>query len=198
MLRDAAVGTWHNRRRNTWRGVDFSAADFRIGPSWSALYEDCDFTLAKLVKTQFEQCSLVRCRFSGPLSRVLFDGRDIPDRPAPPPMQDVDFSDAVFNQVEFRGCDLSGITLPRDPEVRLVRHYRCVLEHALAGLGADTSVEARMLRAEFENSLLGRRGADADSVFNRRDYANDGEDLAALADRVIRQADALCSPGNNT
>ena len=29
-LRQAAVGTWHNGRRNAWRRADFSNADFRV------------------------------------------------------------------------------------------------------------------------------------------------------------------------
>src|ERR1051326_7559017 len=66
-LRDAAVGTWHEGRRNTWRQTDFSASDFRVAVSWMASYVECDFSSAKLAKVKFEQCALARCRFAGPL-----------------------------------------------------------------------------------------------------------------------------------
>jgi hypothetical protein len=33
-LREAAVGTWDEGRRNAWRRVDFTGADFRVGVSW--------------------------------------------------------------------------------------------------------------------------------------------------------------------
>lgn len=143
--------------------------------SSAALYEDCDFTLAKLAKVKFEQCSLVRCRFSGPLREVLFDGRGIGGRPAPQPMEDVDFSEALFDQVEFMGSDLSRVTIPADADVRLIRRYRCVVEHALSALEGNQSLTARMLRGEFENRLRMMRagqGEEEDNVFNRRDYAS--------------------------
>jgi uncharacterized protein YjbI with pentapeptide repeats len=105
-LRESAVGTWHEGHRNSWRRADFSGADFRVGVSWEAVYEDCDFSGAKLAKVKFEQCTLARCRFSGELREVVFDGRDLTDRPAPPEMDKVDFSEATFRHVEFLGFDL--------------------------------------------------------------------------------------------
>jgi uncharacterized protein YjbI with pentapeptide repeats len=192
-LRGAAVGTWHEGRRNEWRHVDFSGADFRVRVSQAALYEVCDFTAANLTKVKFEQCSLVRCRFSGAMREVVFDGRELDERPAPSPLLDVDFADAVFDQVEFMGFGLDRVIVPKDPDVRLIRNYRCVVEHALATLKGDESLPARMLRGEFQNRLRMMRAAEEDNVFNRRDYVmSGGEVLAALALDIFGRAEADC------
>jgi uncharacterized protein YjbI with pentapeptide repeats len=193
-LREAAVGTWHNGRRNVWQRVDFSNADFRVISISAARYEDCDFSGAKLAKVKFGQCALTRCRFSGVLRETVFDGRELSDVPAPPPAEDVDFSDAVFEEVEFMGFDFSRVILPRDPNVRLVRRYRCVAERVLAAVQSDDSPAARIIRAEFAHRLKMMRGSgDEYNVFNRRDYVTaDGDELADLADRLISQAEAAC------
>lgn len=192
-LREAAVGTWHEGRRNVWRRVDFSGSDFRIGVSHEAVYEDCDFSGAKLDKVEFGQCAFSRCHFAGELKQVVFDGRDLTDRPAPPPMEAVDFSDAYFNQVEFKGFDLEAVVLPKDADVRLVRHARCVAREGLEMISDDTSADARVLRALLERRLRGP-GTEQDSeVFNRRDYLDfGGPGLVALAEDIFRRAAAAC------
>jgi hypothetical protein len=50
-------------------------------------------------------------------------------------MQDVDFSQAIFTDVEFIGFDLDKVTLPEDPDIRLVRNYKCVAEFGLRAPG---------------------------------------------------------------
>lgn len=105
-LRESAVGTWDRERRNVWRRVNFSGSDFRVGVSQEAVYEDCDFLDAQLENVEFGQCAFARCRFAGELKQVVFDGRNLNDRPAPPQMEAVDFSDAFFRHVEFMGFDL--------------------------------------------------------------------------------------------
>lgn len=192
-LREAAVGTWHEGRRNSWRRTDFSGSDFRVGVSRAAAYEDCNFAGAKLTKVTYGQCSFVRCRFAGSLREVVFDGRELTDRPAPVPLEDVDFSDAVFEQVEFMGFDLERVTLPKDPDLKLLRRYRCVLERGLEALSGNETKPARMLRGEFENRLRMIRSDNEAKVFNRRDYlASGGEDLAILAENVFSRAEADC------
>jgi uncharacterized protein YjbI with pentapeptide repeats len=195
-LREAAVGTWHDGRRNSWRRVDFRRADFRVVAPVGAVFEDCDFSGSRLAKTRFEQCVITRCRFASALTEVVFDGRQLEGRPAPAKL-DADFTGALFDQVEFMGSDLSNVTLPQDPDLRLIRRYRCVIERALASLDGDGSLSARMLRDEFTYRLKTMRGTEAESnVFNRRDYAaSGGDELAGLADRVLTVAEDGCKPG---
>jgi uncharacterized protein YjbI with pentapeptide repeats len=192
-LRDAAVGTWHDNRRNSWRRIDFSRTDFRVGACWEAEFEDCDFSGAKIVGVDFSQCARVRCRFAGSLSRVLFDGRDIPGRPAPPPMSEVDFAAAEFRDVEFRGFELGDVTLPPEPGVRLYRRARCVARRGIRLLDGDNTKPAQMLRAVLEDCLRGP-GSDRDSfVFVRRDYlGGGGAELVTLAEGILSRAESEC------
>jgi uncharacterized protein YjbI with pentapeptide repeats len=193
-LRDAAVGTWHEGRRNKWRRVDFSRADFRVGTCWEAVYEDCDFSDAKIKGINFSQCAFTRCRFAGAIREVLFDGRDLsPERPAPPQMSKVDFRSAVFRDVDFRGFDMKDVTLPDDPDVRLLRRARCVARRGIQMLDGDDRISARMLRADLENRLRGPGGDQEASVFNRRDYEQSGgTDLVALAEDILGRAESAC------
>ncbi|HSR84161.1 MAG TPA: pentapeptide repeat-containing protein [Streptosporangiaceae bacterium] len=192
-LRGSAIGTWHEGRRNEWRQVNFSGADFRVGVSEQALYEDCDFAGAKITGVQFSQCAFDRCRFAGLMSSVLFDGRDLPDRPAPPQMCKVDFLAAVFQEVEFRGFDLEDVRLPNDPDVRLYRRGRCVAMRGIQLLDGDESKLARGLKAVLANRLRGPGDKREADVFNRRDYmAWGGEDLARLAESIMDRAEADC------
>jgi uncharacterized protein YjbI with pentapeptide repeats len=193
-LRGAAVGTWHDGLRNEWRRIDFVGADFRVGVTRSAAYEDCDFSGAKVVSVDFSQCSFSRCRFAGPISKVLFEGSDLsPERPAPPQMIAVDFSDAVFRDVYFRGFDLEDVIMPMDPDVRVYRRARCVARWGVSMLGNDDSQSARMLRAVFKNRLRGPGDEREASIFNRRDFLTvGGQELVELADDILDQAEAEC------
>jgi uncharacterized protein YjbI with pentapeptide repeats len=157
------------------------------------LYEDCNFSAARLAGVGFEQCALVRCRFSGPVENVVFDGRKLPDRATPLPLVDVDFAEARLDQVEFRGYRLDRVTIPTDPDIRLIRNYRCVVEHAVGLLEGDDSRPGRMLRAEFQNAMRMMRG-EQDNLFNARDYRADGEDVETLVTSVLARAEAQCPP----
>lgn len=193
-LRGAAVGTWHNGLRNEWRRIDFSGADFRVGVTRSAAYEDCDFSGAKIVGVEFSQCTFTRCRFTGAISKVLFDGRDLsPERPAPPQMRAVEFLDAMFRDVDFRGFDLEDVVMPMDPDVRVYRRARCVARRGVSMLDNDETKPARILRAVFNNRLRGPGDEREASIFNRRDFlAIGGQELVMLADDVLNRAEAEC------
>jgi uncharacterized protein YjbI with pentapeptide repeats len=194
-LRDAALGTWHESRRNTWRNINFTRADFRVIAPLEAVFEDCDFSAARINGVTFSQCAFTRCRFAGSMKNVLFDGRNLPpDKPAPPPMREVDFAAAIFHDVDFRGFDLEDVTLPDDPEVRLVRRARCVATKGMHILRADEGISARMLKADLQNRLAGPGDDHEAFVFNRRDYEQPGNtDLAALAEEVLSQAESQCA-----
>src|SRR6266702_8193106 len=89
--------------------------------------------------------------------------RDLsPERPASPPMDDVDFSAAVFHGVEFRGFDLERVILPADPDVRVLRQARCVAAKGIELLDGDERIPARMLQAILQNRLRGP-GDDKDA-----------------------------------
>ena len=49
------------------------------------------------------------------LEDVLFDCRDLPGRPEAQVLVNLDFSDATFDDVEFRGCRFENLQLPQTP-----------------------------------------------------------------------------------
>jgi uncharacterized protein YjbI with pentapeptide repeats len=191
-LRQSALGNWHAQRGNAWQRVDFTRADVRGAVLTSSLFEDCKFDRTKLDGVSFDQCALRRCRFQGTLRRVTFDGRPLPDRAPPQPLQDVDFSDARFEDVEFRGLRIDHVTLPDDPDLYVVRNFRDVSLRALTLLGDGADVGSRMLRAEIENSLKMMRTTHEDAVLNRRDYVRSGGD--ELADQAFELYRAAALP----
>ena len=188
-LRDGALGTWHEGRANTWRDVSFDGADARGALFMGGRLIDCTFNRTRLSGAEFLQTALHGCVFSGPLHKVLFDGREVPGRPRPEPLRDCDFSAAAFDEVEFRGCRFTGGTMPADPDVHLVHYYPAVAQRALELASAGSGVEARMLAAELTNALRLPGSDDSVSVFNRRDYlASGGESLADFAEAILMEA----------
>ncbi|MFJ9003532.1 pentapeptide repeat-containing protein [Streptomyces canus] len=185
-LKDAALGTWDRGRRNTWRRTSFAGADLRGAVAIGAAFEECDFRRARLDGLHFEQCALDDCVFGGRMREVVFDGRPLPDRPAPRPLSRVDFSGAEFKDVEFWGCRAEEVRLPDG--IHLVPGYRPAARRALEQLAGDQSREARMLAAELTEALRGPGDDVAAGLFNRQDYvAAGGEALAGLAERLLLQ-----------
>jgi uncharacterized protein YjbI with pentapeptide repeats len=128
-FRNAALGPWSGGKGNEFTGVDFTQADFRGAPRMTALYEDCDFSSAKLDKMEFQRCGLVRCRFSGPLNEVIFDARVFPgDEQQPNYCIDVDMSGVVIHLTEFLGFNLAAVKLPDEPGLRVIENFPCVLK----------------------------------------------------------------------
>lgn len=191
-MQQGALGTWHEGRRNEWLYVNLRAADLRHAHARGALFEDCDFSRAELEHFVFMECTLRRTRFAGLLSNVLLDGRPLSDAPAPS-MTDVDLSEARLSEVEFMGWpSLSGVILPDDPDVWLVRRFRCVAERGRELLAGDTSIEARQILGILESRLKAMRTEDEENIFNRRDWATGDGLLLALAESTISRAAAEC------
>ena len=213
--RGAAIGTWHEGRRNTFRHVDFRGADLRVGAAQAARFEACDFSGATIASVRFEQCSFVDCTFAGPISAVLFDGRLLPGRMAPTVFDGSTFRDAQLTEVDLIGIDLTNVTPPDDPDVMVVTDMPCVARHALAALGppghggaaqasapsGDTSLAAAVMRQEWEHRLAmvaagAPSGQRDDCFFNRRDYVDPAcADLVDFAETSIRRAQTMCTDG---
>jgi len=184
-LRDAALGTWQEERTNAWRDVTFDRADLRGALALGCVLEHCSFLASRLKDIQFLQATISHCRFSGSLQDLLFDGREIAGKPKPGVFADVDFSEATFQNVEFRGCRFDDVKLPSG--VYAIATFPRVARHVLELLGEqDESVEARMLRAELNLSLKLPGSDDSVGVFNRADYvASGGHRLADLAETLF-------------
>jgi len=192
-LRGSVLGAWSAGKGNQFTNVDFVKADFRNSNRFTAVYTDCDFSGAKLDQAEFRRCGLLRCRFAGVLNEVVFDGRAYhPEEREPNFCEDVDMTGTVLRLVEFRGIDLSSVKLPAEPGLRVINNYPCVLKSAATALQDRDDETGRVLRA-----LLTKPGHELGhplGLFNRSDFVLlGGEELATLADSVIRQAEQDCS-----
>lgn len=186
-LRGAAIGTWENGRRNVWRNVAFDDANLQDALVLGSLLEGCSFQATALKGTDFDQVTMRGCKFTGPLKNMIFDGRELPRKPPPGWYTDVDFSNASFNDVEFRGCHFERVTLPDG--VYAIPNFPNVERQALKLLREIDTVEASMLRAEFEMVLKWPGRDDSVGVFNRHEYViSGGEPLADLAESVLMEA----------
>lgn len=196
ILRDAAVGTWVDDAGNTWQDVDFSRTDFRVGASLGARYVGCDFSDADLSGVRFDHCAFERCTFAGHLRNVRFDGRGVDAQPPQPVSRRLDFRNARFDEVEFIGFDLTGVAMPADPDLRVVRHYQRTLMRAIDLLAHQDTSPARMLDGILGNRLrhmeVGASMAETGLVNLRDLRAIGGPAVAALADEVLRRAEVTC------
>ncbi len=191
-MRSAVLGAWHEGKGNTFNRVDFRRADLREIVCPAATFVDCDFSNARLANVDFQSTSFVRCRFAGLLREVIFYARGFnTGKPNPNPMEDVDFSQAELRMVEFRGLDLDQVALPEDENHLVLRHYRCVLEHALEGLRDDT--KWRGLRAIFENAHRWAGPRQEVGVFNQLDFIEMANaDEAGFAADLLRRCEEEC------
>ena len=189
-LRRSQVGAWYEGAGNEFHHVDFSWADLRSISSTAATFVDCDFSNAKLANIDFGSSSFTRCRFAGLLREVIFHG----SREAVPlenPMEDIDFTGARFNWVEFRRLNLDSVKLPTSPEHLVVHHYRCVLERAIAELGDDPAIRARVFLALLQRRLKWAGPQQDVGVFSSLDFEEPGE--AEFAFDLLRDIEASCT-----
>lgn len=194
-LRDAAIGTGTRAGSVAWRDVSFDLADMRGVLAKGALIERCTFRGSKLSNSEFLQSTLRDCVFAGTLRDVLFDCREVDSRPTPGVLVNLDFSQSTFEDVEFRGAHFEGLKLPSVAGIYVIPAFPQVARRALELLDGNTSMGARMLRAQFANSLKLPGSADSVDIFNRRDYlASGGESLADLAETVFMEAIADVTP----
>jgi uncharacterized protein YjbI with pentapeptide repeats len=153
-LRRSLLGTYPEGGRVKWQRVGFNDADMRRASAYGAIFEDCDFSNARLDEVNFHQRDFVRCRFAGVMEEVLFDGRRLPDHAVASEMKAVDFQGAHFISVDFRGYSLQGVALPRDPDVFSIRRFPCVARRVINALSTDKSETARIVRGMLENALV--------------------------------------------
>jgi uncharacterized protein YjbI with pentapeptide repeats len=189
-LRDSALGPWWNGRGNVYECVNFSRADLRRISCLAATFIDCDFTDAKLEKIDFQSSSFIGVTFAGKLREVIFwDHGFRTGKPDPNPMQEVDFTNAQLEGVEFRRLNLESVRFPRSADHLVVHNYRCVIERALEILRNDDSRIGRVLRATFEIHKKWIGPQQNIGMFAMADFDEPGESefAAALLSRLDRE-----------
>jgi uncharacterized protein YjbI with pentapeptide repeats len=181
-LRRSTLGEWAGGA-NTFTGIDFTSARLTYSTTSAATYVDCDFSFANLQRINFWQSSLIRCKFAGPLKDVVFDGRLLGEaKPEANPMREIDMSDAILSECEFRGLDLASVTLPDDPSLMLIKDSD-VVARAMRALStsSDPRVPVAILMLEHAAELLSFGGV---ALLNGHDF----EDAADVVEGALRAA----------
>jgi len=196
-MRGSMLGSYPEGGRIVWENVNFIGADLRDVSAYGAIFRGCNFSRARLEKAIFNQCDFSNCRFAGRVEEVVFDGRKLPGQAPCREMELVDFTEATFANVEFRGYSLNAVQLPRDPDVLLIRRLPCVARRVTEMLATDRSTAARIVHGVLTNSLRSPvEHPDESWVFNRRDWQEwGGDETRELAERAMRQAEADCLQG---
>jgi uncharacterized protein YjbI with pentapeptide repeats len=190
-LRDSALGTYAPGERNQWRHANFDSADLRGVAMVGALISACSFRHAKLNGVHFEQSTVQGCLFEGEVHSCIFDCRELSDRPVASKVRDVDFSRAMFRDVEFRGCTLDGVRFPSSPSVSVVKRFPVVASRVLSVLKGDETLHARVLRADLEVALSHPGSEEASDVLVREDYEAEGADFADFVQTAFERAGTL-------
>ena len=196
-LRDSALGPFDGAP-NRFDRVDFRDADLRGIASSGVEYVDCDFGGARLDGVDFQSSSLVRCRFAGVLKGVIFYAHGFQTgKPDPNPMEDVDFSEAVLRDVEFRGLNLDRVRFPVTSDHFVTRNYRCVIEYALTKLQGDESTAAQYIRSALEHRLKWVGPSQQVGVFNIDDLSiPGGAEQGKVALDLLRRCESHCDEQN--
>jgi uncharacterized protein YjbI with pentapeptide repeats len=186
-LRDAALGTWWEGKRDVWSAVDFDRADLRGVLVSGALISGCTLRDVKLNSARFKQATIEDSVISGNLDGVMFDGRDLYREPAGSYLRNVDFSEALFANVEFRGYPFEAVTLP--PGVKAIPRFQDVAPRLQALIPGDDSLLSRRLRVHAESDATGPGSrAEAVKVYNRADFiARGGDEYADAWEALVQQ-----------
>jgi uncharacterized protein YjbI with pentapeptide repeats len=191
-LRRSALGPWQDGRGNVYERVSFARADLRRFSCTAATFVDCDFANARLEKIDFQSSSFIRARFAGELREVIFwDHGFETGKPDPNPMRDVDFTHALFRDVEFRRLNLDSVRFPESENHLIVHNYRCVIERALDQLRKNDSLIGRLLRASLELRAKWIGPYQDVGVFALADFDEPGE--AELATALLSRLDRECA-----
>ncbi|WP_171171684.1 pentapeptide repeat-containing protein [Streptomyces sp. I05A-00742] len=98
---------------SVYEDVDFSRVTLFGASCVDASFKRCAFSRVKMGAMDFRGADFVDCSFSGALRKVVFSGDSLTGRELQGHVtQKVDFSDAMLRDVEFRGIDLDGVSLP--------------------------------------------------------------------------------------
>lgn len=190
-LRGAVLGGWLGGRGNTYLRTSFRSSDLRDLATPTAVFEDCDFSLANVKACEFDS-DFIRCQFAGLLEGVIFHangvqaGKRYPNR-----FLDVDFRQAELRMVSFRGFDLDRVDLPDSPTHRVIERYRCTLTNLIGEL--HRTARHPRARAGFEYDLKFAGPNQQRGVVNTLDLIDDSDDQSAddLL-RLIGEAEARC------
>lgn len=183
-LRHAALGGLVEKRRNTFREVEFERTDLRGSAYLAAEFIGCRFVNSKLKGVNFRQSSFEDCRFEGRLAEVCFS-RDWLGREDVPfnDMRRIDMTRAELRFVEFRNLGLEGVDLPRDDDHVVIGGCPASLDELLDVFRFRSDTPGLAILGYFESA---RKWAGQRVVFNKRDIVEfAGEEALAEVLSVV-------------
>lgn len=199
-FRGAGLGAWSRGGPNRFERCTLREADLRGAACSAAIFEDCDFSRARLDKVDFGATRFDRCRFAGELREVMFNrsypvntGRGLEQLDLGNELRDCDFTEAVLLWTDFRQLDLRTVTLPRDSDLIIVRNYACVLDRLLSSLDGERSPVALALRGLLENDRKWLHPDREVGLFHRTALREMNDEATVVeAERALREAEERC------
>lgn len=187
-LLDSTLMTGIDGSANKFAATVFDGAKMNGIVFLGTQFLGCTFEQTIMTETRFHESRLSNCTFSGVLRDVLFDDRGGADR-AEPTMVVTDFKDATFVRVQFRGCRLDRVELPRG--VYLVADFPRVaarVDTILQEIGTPMALALR----NFLGTHEGARGTgESVGVVNRADLVDVAdESFADLVEDLFVRASA--------
>jgi uncharacterized protein YjbI with pentapeptide repeats len=169
-LRGSALGSVDGAKRNVLEDLSFIETDLRGTVYQSADITRCTFVRCKLKKVDFQGSVFTHCTFEGDLDEVLFYRHGFRGEAFPPnEMRGVDFSNALFTNVEFRKLDMADVRWPTEEDHLVVTDYVANLERAIAELDTFSGDAARRTRAILAHKLKWAGPAQQTGVIRLRD-----------------------------
>lgn len=112
-LTTATIGAHGGRYTN----CIFTKCNLRKGYFYRPEFVNCLFDRCKLDRIDFRASSFENCKFIGKMNDVTFYRNydsDLTVGAQPNPMRNIDFSEAILHDVDFRNCQLETCLLPPD------------------------------------------------------------------------------------
>lgn len=189
-LRQSVLGAVQGRNRNTFRNVNFSAADLRQTVYVSADFQACWFSYAKLDRVDFQGSTFANCTFEGELREVLFYRKGFKGEEYPPnKMVGVDFSRGKLRWCAFRGLDLDDVTFPNDEDHIVLNDYPEMLDRLLRSLRGREDVGSKRMVAVFTDA---RKWAGNRGILNKKDLLEMGGEAGLKAVLEILSSRLVC------
>jgi uncharacterized protein YjbI with pentapeptide repeats len=190
-LREAMLGS--ERSPCNFVGTTFRRTDLRRAFATSSSFEECDFSRARIAKSDYHAVTFKRCKFAGEINDVRFWAADwdraSPAVPQPHAMAGSDLSQTRLPWVAFNGIDLGDVALPQDKDHLIIRPFGNVHMRILELIRADESLPARLLRTHAEYALKWRRPEQEVGIWHLPDLLHDlSEEDLAFTKRVLQSA----------
>jgi uncharacterized protein YjbI with pentapeptide repeats len=157
--------------RNCYEDTQFVDADLRDTAYLSAVFRRCTFESSRLDDVDFQGSAFENCRFVGRLRRVCFQktafgGEHLPCNA----MKCIDFSEAYFEDVEFRRLDLDDVIFPKHPDFQVVTCWPHALDILTARLSTWSDVGAREALAIVSHARKWAGARQERGVLNVREF----------------------------